>query len=510
MLIFLALLGCTDPGGKGAPDAAVPGLVPLPAVVEDGEGTYVLDAATTIAAEGDAAPVAALLAEALRAGTGLPFPVEPGSAGGIVLLIDPSVEGGDEGYVLDVAADGVTLAAAAPAGLFYGAQTLRQLLAPASFGPAANGDADWSVPVAHIEDAPRFVWRGFMLDVARHFFTVDEVKRQIDLMSAHKLNRLHLHLTDDQGWRIEIAAWPRLTEIGGATEVGGGEGGYYTQADYAEIVAYAEARYVTVVPEIDFPGHANAALSAYAELNESGEPADVYTGAGVISTPLWLEGPATYGFVADVWREVAAITPGPWVHVGGDEAVGVDDDAYAAFLLFLQETVGAEGKILLGWDEIGGVPLDPPFYAQHWFSASQARTAAEDGALLIASPAAHAYLDMVHDSRAAYGQTWAGPVNVEATYDWNPTPFGVDDAAVAGIEGALWTEYVEDEGQIDYMAWPRLAALAEHAWAPAEAKDWWAFRDRLGWHGARLEAAGVGYYRSPEIAWTRLASTDAR
>ncbi len=507
-LALLALAACNEPGKGPRDDLEVPPLVPLPVVVEDGVGSYTLGGDTVLAASGEGAEeVATLLAEALRPATGLPLPVESGDAGGVVLRIEPGSGLPAEAYVLDVEADGVTIVAKDAAGLFYGAQTLRQLLSPWSYADTEQ-DVAWAIPVVHVEDAPRFAWRGFMLDVARHFFTVDEVERQVDLMAAHKLNRLHLHLTDDQGWRIEITSWPDLTAIGGATEVDGGAGGFYTQAEYAALVAYAAARHVTVVPEIDFPGHANAALASYAELNESGERADAYTGPGVISTPLWLDGPATYGFVADVWSEVAALTPGEWLHVGGDEAVGIDDEAYEDFVLFLQETVAAEGKTMLGWDEIGGVPLEPPFAAQHWYDERRARSAVELGGQLIASPAEHAYLDMVHDSRAEFGQTWAGPVNVEAAYAWEPVPSGVDEDDVLGVEGALWTEYVDSVERLDLMAWPRLAALAELSWSPDDQTTWPTFEDRLEWHGARLEVMGVGYYRSPEVHWVRAESVE--
>lgn len=506
-MFLLLLLACRDDEETGSPpdtddgpaDATVSGLVPLPALVEDGEGVYALDAGTQIVAAGDAEDVGALLAEALRPATGLPLEVvEEGE--GVVLTLDASL--GAEAYTLDVTEDGVALVGGDADGLFWGTQTLRQLLPPASLSTDEQ-DVEWAVPVVHIEDAPRFAWRGLMIDVARHFFTIEELERQVDLLALHKMNRLHLHLTDDQGWRVEITGWPDLAAIGGATEVGGGTGGYYTQAELGALIDYAEARHVTVVPEIDFPGHANAALSAYAELNEDGVCADVYTGAGVISTPLWLDGPDTYDFVEDVLVEVAALTSGPWLHVGGDEAVDVSDADYAAFVQWMQEVVAAEGKTMVAWDEVGDVALDTPFVTQHWIDADRARAAAAQGGSILSSPAEHAYLDMMYDYDGEYGQIWAGPIDIEAAYDWDPVPSGVDEAQVLGVEGALWTEYVDDEEKLDFMVWPRLAAHAELGWS--EQGDWADFRERLAWHGARLETLGVGFNATDEVDWVSAA-----
>ncbi|MFN7143915.1 MAG: beta-N-acetylhexosaminidase [Myxococcota bacterium] len=507
---LLALAACAGGGPDGVPgggrDLDVPALVPLPLVVEDGVGLYTLDDDTVVAAsDTEALAVAEQLAEAMRPSTGLPLPVEEGDAGGIVLVLADGLPA--EGYTLDVDETGVVVTASDAAGLFYGTQTLLQLLSPWVYAGHAEGVA-WEVPFVHVEDAPRFPWRGFMLDVARHFFTVDEVKRQIDLIAMHKMNRLHLHLTDDQGWRIEIESWPLLAEYGGATEVGHGQGGYYTQEEFADLVDYAAARHVTVVPEIDFPGHANAALSAYDELNESGFAADPYTGAPVLSTPLWLDGPDTHRMVEDVWREVAALTPGEWAHIGADEAIGIDEADYEAFVVWLQGVLAEEGKTIVGWDEIGGAGLAPPFVGQHWFDERRARTLVTEGGGLISSPAEHCYLDMRQDEHAEFGQTWAGRIDVERAYAWDPVPDGVAEADVLGVEGALWTEYVDDEVKLDLMAWPRLVSLAEVGWTADDQTLWPTFEPRLAWHGARLEVLGVGFYRSPGVDW--VAASDAR
>lgn len=493
---------CADSGCD--PVADLP-LVPLPALVEVGSGSFRLgtDARFVVPGDADTTATAELLASRLRSSTGYALPVVTGapSAGDVTLVLDTGAALPEEGYTLDVQSDGVTLTASDEAGLYYAGQTLSQLLPAEALAATVATGVDWVAPAVHIEDAPRFAWRGGMIDVARHFFDVATVERQVDLFALHKINRLHLHLTDDQGWRIEIHAWPNLTTIGGSTEVGGGEGGYYTQEDYAAIVAYAAERHVTVVPEIDLPGHANAAAASYPELAVDGVPIDLYTGTSVISTPIWVDGPATAGFVTDVWDEINAITPGGYAHLGGDEVIDLSTDDYAAFVQSVQSTLSASGKLTLGWDEVAEADLAPPFVAQYWYDAQNARTAITQGGRIIASPAAHCYFDMVYDGDATFGQVWAGPVDVQAAYDWDPVLSGMEETDVLGVEGALWTELVDDEGKVDFMLWPRMAALAEVGWSREDARTWDGFRGRLLGEGARLDALGVGWYRTPEIDW---------
>jgi hexosaminidase len=482
----------------GAPVPAL-GLVPIPMSVDVGDGALEVDADASIAWTGGGESEAELLAAALRASTGFALPVVEGD-GTVRLVLDPSLDVPLEGYELDVGESGVTITAPDSAGLFWGTQTLRELLPPSTLGPAET-DVAPTIPFVHIEDAPRFEWRGFMIDVARHFFPVGDLERLIDLMALHKLNRLHVHLTDDQGWRIEISSWPDLTAIGGSTEVGGGPGGFYTQAEWQALAAYGAARHITLVPEIDFPGHSHAALASYGELNEDGVPLELYTGADVITTPLWLDGEITYKFVEDVWTEVAAIAPGPWVHIGGDEAIDATPEEYAAFLTWLQGVIVAQGKTAIGWDEIGSVDLDAPYFAQYWWHPALAADAASDGATIISSPPEHAYLEMVQSEDATYGDDWAGIVTTQDAYVWDPVPLGVDDIDLAGVEAALWTEWIDTVAKMDFMTWPRLCAIAEVGWTAD--RDWTSFRERMPLHGERLDALGVDYYATPEIAWRR-------
>ena len=512
MLAFALFVSCNKDAGDSVVDSAVDdtaidtgapvpalGLVPLPEIVDVGDGELVLGADAFIAWTGGGESEAELLALALRASTGFPLPVVEGD-GDVRLVLDPALDVPLEGYELDVDESGVTITAPDTAGLFWGTQTFRELLPPPTLADDETAVAP-VIPFVHIQDAPRFEWRGFMIDVARHFFPVADLERLIDLLALHKLNRLHVHLTDDQGWRIEIESWPDLTAIGGSTEVGGGPGGFYTQAEWQALVAYGAARHVTLVPEIDFPGHSHAALASYGELNEDGVPLDLYTGEGVITTPLWLDGEITYKFVEDVWTEVAAIAPGPWVHIGGDEAIDATPEEYAAFLTWLGDVIAAQGKTLIGWDEIGSVDLDPPYFAQYWWHPDLAADAAANGATIISSPPEHAYLEMIQSSDATYGDEWAGIVTTKDAYVWNPVPSGVDEIDVAGVEAALWTEWIDTVEKMDFMTWPRLCAIAEVGWTAEP--DWASFQERMPLHGERLDALDVGYYATPEIEWRR-------
>lgn len=494
-------------------------LVPRPEVVDvrAGEG-FTITANTPIVARSagvEVSRVATMLREFCRRATGAP-PLSPGAAtaadphgqiGVIEVRLEPRLSAlGGEGYELTIAKEGVRLEAAAPAGLFYGAQTLRQLLPATSEYEALMFERPpvVTLPALHIRDRPRYAWRGAMLDVARHFFTVDDVKRFVDLLALHKMNRLHLHLADDQGWRIEIKKWPDLTAKGGATEVGGGTGGFYTQAQYAELVAYAADRFITVVPEIDMPGHTNAALSSYAELNCNGQAAPVFTGTAVGFSALCVGMDFTYLFIDDVVREIAALSPGPWFHMGGDEVKTLTPVQYRAFVERVQAIVATHGKQMIGWDEVAAVTLLPTSVVQHW------RPDAAHGELaraphLILSPGNRTYLDMKYDGDTALGLAWAGLIPVRTAYDWDPAALVPEApaASVLGVEAPLWSETIANMRDAEFLAMPRLAAIAEVGWSPAGARDWEGFRTRLGAQAPRWTAIGVNFYRAPEIPWAR-------
>ena len=484
-------------------------VIPKPVFAVPAEGQFALTPASVITVDPTAPELSAIaefLAARLRPATGYPLPVlrlvESPVANCIALALDPNdAPLGDEGYDLRVAANGVTLRAFQPAGLFHGVQTLRQLL-PATVERPSLQPGPWALAAGHVRDGPRFAWRGVMLDVARHFFTVDEVKRAIDLAATYKLNRFHLHLTDDQGWRIEIKSWPKLTAVGAQTQVGGGAGGYYTQADYADIVAYAAARYVTVVPEIDLPGHTNAALVDYPALNGGPKQPAPYTGVEVGFSTLDIHNGLTYEFVDDVIGELAALTPGEYIHIGGDEAHSTAHADYVRFIERVEGIVQSHGKRMVGWEEIGQCRLAPTTLAQHWAN-SHGLAAARQGVRLILSPATKVYLDMKYDADTPIGYTWAGHVSVRDSYEWDPAAHltGVTEADVLGVEAALWTETVGTLAGIEMMLFPRLLGVAEIGWTPAAARSWDDYRPRLAAHGPRLEAMGVNFYRAPEVGW---------
>jgi hexosaminidase len=341
-----------------------------------------------------------------------------------------------------------------------------------------------------------------MLDVARHFFTVHEVKQYIDAIALYKINVLHLHLSDDQGWRIEIASRPRLAAVGGNSQVGGGPGGFYTQREYAEIVRHAADRHITVVPEIDLPGHTNAALLAYPELSCGKQPPAVYTGIRVGFSALCADNEESYRLVDDVVRELAGITPGPYIHVGGDEVEALTPADYARFIERVQEIVTRHGKRMVGWEEVSKARLLPTTLVQQWRSDS-AGAALRQGVKLIMSPASRAYLDMRYTRETMLGLNWAGFVEVRDAYGWDPASFlpGVTEASVIGVEAPMWSETVKNMTALQFMAFPRLPAIAEIGWSPAAARDWESFRVRLAAQAPRWEMMGVNFHRSPQIPW---------
>jgi hexosaminidase len=322
-------------------------------------------------------------------------------------------------------------------------------------------------------------------------------------MALHKLNRLHLHLADDQGWRIEIKSWPNLAAHGGSTEVGGGSGGFYTQEQYAALVRYAADRFVTIVPEIDMPGHTNAALASYAELNCDGAARSLYTGIDVGFSALCVEKEITYRFIHDVVGEIAALTPGPYFHIGGDEVKTLKPEQYTAFVERVQGIVQSHGKRMIGWDEIAPAKLLPASIVQHWRPKTTPEEALAKGATVIMSVADRAYLDMKYDAGTPIGLTWAGLIDVRTSYDWDPAAAaaGAPDGSLLGVEAPLWSETLANIRDVEFMAFPRLAALAEVGWTRQQDREWNDFRHRLGAQGPRWVALGLNFYRAPDIPW---------
>ena len=455
---------------------------------------------------------AAILAEALgRPGQ---VAVTLGAGPVVLLTIDPAFPDTSlEAYELVTDGNGARISARGHAGVLYGLQTLRQLVRPAPEG--------WSVPTVRITDHPRFSYRGLHLDVSRHFFGVAEVERYIDLMARYKLNRFHWHLTDDQGWRIEIKRYPRLTQVGAYRRetlllknfdpyVGDGlrYGGFYTQDQIREVVAYARERHVTVIPEIEMPGHALAALAAYPDLACTPGPFDVGTRWGVYDD-VFCPTERTFQFLQDVLTEVMELFPGRYLHVGGDEVTKVrwhasdsaqavmrreglasEEELQSYFMRRIEAFLSAHGRRLIGWNEIlqGGLP--PEATVMSWQGTSGGIAAARAGHDVIMSPGDYLYFDHYQGDPASEPLAWGGNNPLERVYQFEPVPDSLttqEAAHVLGAQANLWTEYVPTDAQLEYMVYPRALALAEVVWSPRERREWASFAARLP---AELQALG--------------------
>ncbi len=509
-----SFIACTPAPRSTAPvpiqrAAVSPRVVPEPASISftGGDAFTLGDSARIIVDAGNAevGKIAEQLAFLARPSTGYAIPVVNGASapGAIVLRLSPDPTLGAEGYQLVATKDSVRISAPTAAGLFHGVQTLRQLLPPQIESEMHLSKIPWTVAAVTIRDQPRFAWRGAMLDVSRHFFTVSEVKQYIDLLALYKLNTLHLHLADDQGWRIEIKSRPNLTTLGSVTQVGGGPGGFYTQADYADIVQYAQDRYITIVPEIDMPGHTNAALISNQDLSCSRRSPALYTGTDVGWSTLCANKEETYAFVDDVMRELAAITPGKYLHMGGDENPILSREEYTKFVERTQDIVTKHGKQMVGWEEISHARLAPTTISQAWASDTTAAAAVKYGAKVLMSPSKRTYFDMKYDDATELGLKWAALIEVRDAYDWDPATYmkGVTEQNIIGVEAPMWAETVRNITAVQYLAFPRLPALAEVGWTPQASRSWDSFRMRIATHAPRWNLLGVNYYRSPQIPW---------
>jgi hexosaminidase len=402
-----------------------------------------------------------------------------------------------------VSADGVVATAPEHVGLLHAVRTLRQLVPT---GRSTGGEANVVVPAVVVHDAPRYSWRGLSVDVVRHFFGPDDLRTVVDLVGALKLRVLHLHLTDDQGWRIEIPSRPELTERSSGTQVGGGGGGYLTVDEFRALQEYAAERFVTIVPEIDQPGHVNAATHAYGELMPDGEPTGVYEGIDVGFSRLWFDSPATEPFLRDVLGDVARMTRGPYVHVGGDEVLTMDSAEYARFVELACRVVREAGKTPVLWQEGARGPLEPGTVLQYWEPKGEPDpfiAAARAGARFVMSPGDRAYLDMKYTPEHPLGLAWAGFVELRDSYDWEPEQVipGLPAEAVEGVSAAVWTETLATRDELFSMLLPRLGAVAEVAWTDARRKDWESFRARVAAQAPVWLAAGWAFHPTPQVDW---------
>ncbi|MBU0640328.1 MAG: family 20 glycosylhydrolase [Planctomycetes bacterium] len=518
--MFANELGARDGGST---------VIPRPAEVTPLAGQFELTATTRIAVNPDGAEVRAVaeyLAETLRecvrstGGQFAPWSPDEQPPDTIALALTDEMPDA-ESYVLEVAERHVRLTAGQPRGLFYGVQTLRQLLQQ-----DAAAESGWSIPALHIQDQPRYRWRGMLLDCGRHFMSKEFVKRYIDLLAYHKMNVLHWHLTEDQGWRIEIRKYPKLAEIGAWRKAtreseqprrGDMYGGYYTQADVREIVAYAQSRFVTIVPEIELPGHSGGALAAYPELSCTGGPFEVCTPWGVHSEVYCAGSDQVFTFLEDVLAEVIELFPSEFIHIGGDEcpkvrweecpkcqarlkAEGLENEheLQSYFIRRIEKYLNSQGRRLIGWDEILEGGLAPNATVQSWRGMSGAIAAATAGHDVVSSPTSHCYLDYAQ-LRAAGEPTQMGFVDLETCYSFEPTPAQLTPEQarhVLGLEGNMWTEHAP-QNRIDWQVFPRLCALAEVAWSPLGGRDWNDFQRRMATHYQRLDELGVTYFVEP-------------
>ena len=518
--------------------AAPPALVPAPAKMTVAEGTFRLDTESSICAGAGAEAEARKLATALRAPTGLPLSLKADEtkSDAIVLHLDRSLGSqlGDEGYRLSVTPTRVTICAAAEAGLFYGCVTFRQLLPPQVFATervARSPDGGWGAPCVEIEDRPRFAWRGLLLDPARHFMPPEFVKKLVDVMALHKLNTLQLHLTDDQGWRIEIKKHPLLTQLGSVRKESpahgdrkSGDGNrygpfFYTQRQIRDLVAYAQARHVTLVPEIEMPGHFLAAMVAYPALSCRGGPFEVRTRWGIEPDILCPGNDAAIEFVKDVLGEVCELFPSRFIHIGGDEsprdrwkgcpkcqarirAEGLAGEAQLQtwFNHRVEEFLASKGRRLLGWDEILEGGLTPGATVMSWRGIKGGIAAAGAGHDVVMAPTTYCYFDYAQSKGPGEPECIGGFLSLSRVYEYEPVPAELPESKrrhILGAQGTLWTEYMWTPRDVEYFAFPRASALAEVVWSPAGQKDFAGFERRLQDHLLRLDQIGVNYRKEP-------------
>ncbi len=507
-----------------------PSIIPKPLRVEVGSGVFRLTAETKIIIDSkfsEAREVGEFLAVKLRLSTGYPFDTGLSTGkvpGGSILLrtTDSPAKMGSEGYRLASSKSGVKVEAFAPAGLFYGVQTLLQLLPAEVEGGPPPAAADWPIPSVRIEDAPRFVWRGGHLDVGRHFFPKEFIKRYIDLLAMYKLNTLHWHLTEDQGWRIEIKKYPRLTEIGAwrreTMDDATPHGGFYTQEDIREVVAYAKKRFISVIPEIELPGHCQAALAAYPEISCSGGPFKVGTEWGIIYDVYCAGNDRTFELLEDVLTEVIDLFPSEYVHIGGDEVPKLrwqncakcqerirqeglkdENELQSYFVKRMERFLSSKGKRLVGWDEILEGGLAPNATVMSWRGVVGGIEAAKTGHDVVMTPTSHCYFDYyqgLYDEPRAIG----GFLPLDKVYAFEPVPAELSEAEarhVLGAQANVWTEYIEDAQQAEYMLLPRILALSEVVWSKKDLRSFPDFSRRIVPHYDRLAAKGVNFRLPP-------------
>jgi hexosaminidase len=541
LLAFLVVCGLARV--VHAQDGARLRILPAPARLVERTGRFIVDARTRFVLsdprDAELRRIAGHLAAPLRSASGFPLPIadDTTTQGGAIALHvsarSPTspydwADRIDESYRLSVATEGVRIDADTHAGLFRAIQTLRQLLPLAGSTEAAT----WSIPAVEIEDEPRFPYRGMHLDVGRHLFPVSFIRAYIDLLAAYRMNVFHWHLTEDQGWRIEIRNYPRLTSVGAYRSetivernfdpyVGDGirYGGFYTQDEIRDIVQYAAERYITIVPEIEMPGHSVAALAAYPELACTPGPFEVYTRWGV-TADIYCPSERTFSFLEDVLTEVMELFPGRYIHIGGDEApkdaweqsalaqdvmrregLANENELQSWFIRRIETFLAAHDRRIIGWDEIleGGLAREATVMS--WRGTTGGIEAARQRHDVIMTPTSHMYFDYYQGDPRHEPLANGGVLPLDRVYGFEPVPeeLSADEARhVLGAQGNVWTEYMKTTDHVEYMVMPRMLALSEVVWSPADARDWTAFQARLPAQLARLDAIPINY-RVPEV-----------
>lgn len=534
ILLLLLLVGnvaCKDPE-ETIQNESIP-IVPLPNSYELKPGAFRMTNETGIGIDVSDTAMLALSVyfnDRIDKITGFSLPVT--ASGDLLFCLVDNKDLGDEGYQLSISSDKLVLSAYRHHGIFNGLQSVIQLLTPAMESGDVARDGAWNLNCMEITDKPQFAWRGLMLDVSRHFFTKKEVKKFIDQMAKYKYNVFHWHLTDDQGWRVAIKSYPKLTEIGAwrAARVGNwwerepqlptdslNYGGYYTQEDIKEVVDYARQRYITVVPEIDVPGHSLAALSAYPEMSCTGGPFQVNVGNTFytkIENSLCVGNEKTFAMLDSVFSELTDLFPSPYMHIGGDECykgfwdrcpkcrarmakehLKNTDELQSYFIKRVADIVQEKGKQVIGWDEILEGGLAPEAIVMSWRGMTGGVEAAKQGHQVIMTPFEHCYLDLYQGDPAVEPNTYS-MLRLQDCYKYQVVPDSIDPSLILGGQGNLWTESVPHYRQVEYMVWPRALAISETLWTNAESRNWKFFVRRVEQQFERFEQAGVNYSRS--------------
>ncbi|NUQ22604.1 MAG: beta-N-acetylhexosaminidase [Saprospiraceae bacterium] len=508
-------------------------ILPKPVSLTPKPGSFVIKKETTIALTVKTQrfeQVAGYLSEMIKPATGFELVIDNKDPGTntIAISLDES-KTNPEGYKLVITPERIDIKASEAAGAFYAVQTLRQLLPEAIERTTVATGIEWSAPCVEIEDYPRFGYRGMHLDVCRHFFPVEFVKRYIDLLAMHKMNRFHWHLTEDQGWRIEIKKYPKLQEVAAwrkETIIGHNSeepqrfdgqryGGYYTQDEVKQVIRYAQSRFIEIVPEIEMPGHAQAALAAYPELACKPSPYEVATKWGVFED-VFCPTPQTFEFLENVLTEVIALFPGKYIHIGGDECPkksweesafcqdlmkkeGLKDEheLQSYFIRRMEKFINSKGKKIIGWDEILEGGLAPDATVMSWRGTEGGIAAAKQRHDVIMTPTTYCYLDY-YQSKDQKNEPLGigGYLPLDSVYSFNPTPavLNAEEAKhILGAQGNVWTEYIKTPEHLEYMAYPRAIAIAEMTWTPQEMRQFPDFQNRLTCHAARLDELKVNY-----------------